>query len=225
MPFYPELADPFLDELGKYVQWQSTLEALKNPPDTYMSSPTNILGGLEMIRNTKYSSQWEFDQTIKALINSANDGHFDVELCSFTPFTFMRNTALVSVSTDNTEAPELYTYSDAKFLNRTEVNVSPVVSIDGQDASSYLKEIEDQAQSQDPDARYNSLFFSVPGNEGNIPYDSFAANNIYPGSSITTLEFCNGSTLEVRNIATLRSPNFEAKNGKDVFDLYRVIVQ
>ncbi|KAM6508094.1 hypothetical protein FALCPG4_017982 [Fusarium falciforme] len=197
MPFYPELADPFLDELGKYVQWQSTLEALKNPPDTYISSPTDILGGLEMIRNTKYSSQWEFDQAIKALINSANDGHFDVEPRSFTPFTFMRNTALVSVSTDGTEAPEL----------------------------SYLKDIEDQAQSQDPYARYNSLFFSVPGNEGNIPYGSFAANDIYPGSSITTLEFCNGSTLEVRNIATLRSPNFEVKNGKDVFDLYRVIVQ
>ncbi|KAG7410656.1 Peptidase S41 family protein ustP [Fusarium oxysporum f. sp. rapae] len=54
MPFYPELADPFLDEIGKYVQWQSTLETLKNPPDTYMSSPADILGGLEMIRPVGY---------------------------------------------------------------------------------------------------------------------------------------------------------------------------
>jgi hypothetical protein len=101
-----------------------------------MPSPTDILGGLEIIRNTKYSSQWEFDQAIKSLINSANNVHFDVELCSFIPFTFIHNTALVSVSTDGIEAPELYTSSDAKLLNSTEVDVSPVVSIDGQDVSS-----------------------------------------------------------------------------------------
>jgi hypothetical protein len=220
MPFYPELADPFLDELGKYIQWQSTLETLKNPPDTYMSPPTDILGGLEMIRNTKYSSQWEFDQAIKALMNSANDGHFYVDLCSFAPFTFMRNTALVSVSTDGIEAPELYTHADAKLLNRAEAKISPVVSIDGQDASSYLKKIEDQALSQDPDARYNSLFASVSETEAKLPPGSFAANNIYSGSHIITLEFRNGSTLEVKNMAELNDPGFEARNGQDVFDLY-----
>ncbi|KAH7231327.1 uncharacterized protein BKA55DRAFT_598597 [Fusarium redolens] len=216
MPFYPELADPFLDELGKYVQWQSTLEVLKNPPDIYMSSPTDILGGLEIIRNTKYSSQWEFDQAIKSLINSANDGHFDVELCSFTPFTFMRNTALVSVSKDGIKAPELYTLTDAKLLNRAEAKISPVVSIDGRDASSYLKEIEDQVLSQDPDARYNTLFFSFSGNPGGV----LDGRNVYPGSNITTLEFRNGTTLEVKNMAELNDPGFEARNGKDVFDMY-----
>jgi hypothetical protein len=216
MPFYPELADPFLAELGKYVQWQSTLETLKNPPDTYMSSPTDILGGLEMIRSTKYSSQWEFDQAIKALFNSANDGHFYVELCSFTPFTFIRNTALVSVSTDGIKTPELYTLTDAKLLNRAEAKISPVVSIDGRDASSYLKEIEDQALSQDPDARYNTLFFSFSGNPGGV----LDGRNVYPGSNITTLEFRNGTTLEVKNMAELNDPGFEARNGKDVFDMY-----
>ncbi|KAH7154748.1 hypothetical protein DER46DRAFT_578566 [Fusarium sp. MPI-SDFR-AT-0072] len=216
MPFYPELADPFLDELGKYIQWQSTLETLKNPPDTYMSSPTDILGGLEMIRSTKYSSQWEFDQAINALINSANDGHFSVELCSFTPFTFMRNTALVSVSTDGIKAPELYTFTDAKLLNRAEAKISTIVSIDGRDARSYLEEIEDQALSQDPDARYNSLFFSFSLKSNG----AFTGSKVYPGSNITTLEFRNGSTLEVRNMAKLNDPGFEARNGKDVFDLY-----
>ncbi|EXK35972.1 hypothetical protein FOMG_09164 [Fusarium oxysporum f. sp. melonis 26406] len=216
MPFYPELADPFLEELGKYVQWQSTLETLKNPPYAYMSSPTDILDGLEMIRNTKYSSQWQFDQAIKALINSANDGHFYVKLCSFTPFTFMRNTALVSVSTDGIEAPELYTLTDAGLLNRAEAEVSPVVSIDGRDASSYLKEIEDQVLSQDPDARYNTLFFSFSGNPGGV----LDGRNVYSGSNITTLEFRNGSTFEVKNMAELNDPGFEARNGKDVFDMY-----
>ena len=112
-----------------------------------MSSPTDILGGLKMIRSTKYSSQWEFNQAIKSLINSANDGHFDVELCSFTPFTFMRNTALVSISKDGIKAPEIYMVMDAELLNRAEAKISPVVSINGRDASSYLKEIEDQALS------------------------------------------------------------------------------
>ncbi|KAK2689147.1 hypothetical protein QWA68_011718 [Fusarium oxysporum] len=216
MPFYPELADLFLEELGKYVQWQSTLETLKNPPDTYMSSPTDILDGLETICNTKYSSQWQFDQAIKALINSANDGYFYVELCSFTPFTFMRNTALVSVSTDGIKAPELYTLTDAELLNRAQAEVSPVVLIDGRDASSYLKEIEDQVLSQDPDARYNTLFFSFSGNPGGV----LDGRNVYSGLNITTLEFRNGSTLEVKNMAELNDPGFEARNGKDVFDMY-----
>ncbi|KAK7586282.1 hypothetical protein V3481_009028 [Fusarium oxysporum f. sp. vasinfectum] len=188
IPFYPELADPFLDELG----------------------------GLKMIRSTKYSSQWEFNQAIKSLINSANDGHFDVELCSFTPFTLMRNTALVSILKDGIKAPEIYMVIDAELLNRAEAKISPVVSIDGRDASSYLKEIEDQALSQDPDARYNMLFFSFSGNPGGI----LDRCNIYPGSNITTLEFRNRSTFEVKNMAELNDPGFEARNGKDVFDMY-----
>ncbi|SCO88942.1 uncharacterized protein FRV6_13070 [Fusarium oxysporum] len=200
MPFYSELADPFLNELGKYVQWQYTLEVLKSPPDTYMYSPTDILGGLEIIRNTKYSSQWEFDQAIKSLINSANDGHFDVELCSFAPSLLC--------------ATRLWY---AKLLNRAEAKISPVVSIDGRDASSYLKEIEDQALRQDPDARYNTLFFSFSGNPGGV----LDGCNVYPGSNITTLEFRNGTTPEGKNMAELNDPGFEARNGKDVFDMYR----
>ncbi|KAJ4151704.1 hypothetical protein NW765_013232 [Fusarium oxysporum] len=75
MPFYPELAASFIDEVTKYIQWQSTLEALKNPPETYTSFPTDILGGLKKIRSTNFSSQWEFDAAINALLHTANDGH------------------------------------------------------------------------------------------------------------------------------------------------------
>ncbi|KAM0084548.1 hypothetical protein ACKRZS_003198 [Fusarium odoratissimum] len=128
----------------------------------------------------------------------------------------MRNTALVSVSTDGIEAPELYTITDAELLNRAEAEVSPVVSIDGRDASSYLKEIEDQVLSQDPGARYNTLFFSFSGNPGGV----LDGRNVYPGSNITTLEFRNGSTLEVKNMAELNDPGFEARNGKNVFNMY-----
>ncbi|KNA98355.1 hypothetical protein FOXG_02726 [Fusarium oxysporum f. sp. lycopersici 4287] len=90
MPFYPELAASFIDEVTKYIQWQSTLEALKNPPETYTSFPTDILGGLKKIRSTNFSSQWEFDAAINALLHTANDGHLRVDFCS-TLFSFIRN--------------------------------------------------------------------------------------------------------------------------------------
>ncbi|KAK2477310.1 hypothetical protein H9L39_09798 [Fusarium oxysporum f. sp. albedinis] len=90
MPFYPELAASFIDEVTKYIQWHSTLEALKNPPETYTSFPTDILGGLKKIRSTNFSSQWEFDAAINALLHTANDGHLRVDLCS-TLFSFIRN--------------------------------------------------------------------------------------------------------------------------------------
>ncbi|KAK7422685.1 hypothetical protein QQX98_001473 [Neonectria punicea] len=221
MPFYPKLADEFLEELGKYVEWQSTLEVLKNPPDTYASEATDILGGLEKIRKTDYSSQWEFDQAIDALFSTANDGHFYINLCSFSAFTFVRaNLALVSVSTNGVEAPKLYTYADSMYLNDTKVKVSPVESINGQDPSSYLEKIANTKSSQDPDARYNQVFYSIPGISLGNAVGAFSEDAVYPGSNITTIEFRNGSTAEFRTVARLKDVKFEAKDGKDVFQMY-----
>ncbi|KPM35720.1 hypothetical protein AK830_g10836 [Neonectria ditissima] len=222
IPFYAELADQFLEELGKYVEWQSTLEVLKNPPDTYASKATDIIGGLEKIRKIAYSSQWEFDQAIRAVFSAANDGHFYITLCSFSPFTFVRaNVALVSVSTDGVKTPELYTSADSVLLNNTKVKVSPVKSINGQDPTSYLEKIADTKSSQDPDARYNQLFYSIPNLAlGNAVTGFFTEDVVYPGSNITTLEFRNGSTAEFKTVAKLRDVGFNATSGKDVFELY-----
>ncbi|KAF4999153.1 hypothetical protein FDECE_11582 [Fusarium decemcellulare] len=220
MPFYPKLAASFLDELSKYIQWQSTLEVLKNPPDTYTSSAVDILGGLEEIRETEYSSHWEFDRAINSLVASANDGHFYLTQCSFSIFTFLRgDEPIVSVSKDGLETPGVYLSEDAKLLNSTSAKVSDIVSIDGEDAEKYLSKIVETKDVQDPDARYNYAFYSRPGMAGSSSYGVFLKDDLYSGKNTTTLEFRNGTTAELPNTA-LVGGNFAARNGKDVFDLF-----
>ncbi|KAF5711440.1 peptidase S41 [Fusarium globosum] len=221
MPFYPELAVSFIDELTKYIQWQSTLEALKNPPETYTSSPTDILGGLKKIRSTNFSSQWDFDGAINALLNTANDGHLRVDLCSTTLFSFVRNSIpLVSISKDGLDTPEIYTKADALLLNNTKVKVSPIVSIDGQDPVKYLQKIAATERFQDPDARYNNVFYSFPDASTPLKFGSFYSNAVFWDRNITALEFRNGSTFESESLAIVLKNDFQAQSGEDAFDSY-----
>lgn len=221
MPFFPELAESFIDELTKYIQWQSTLEALKNPPETYTSSSTDILGGLKKIRSTDFSSQWKFDEAVNALLNTANDGHLNVDLCSTSIFKFFRNSIpVVSISKDGLEKPEIYTQLDALLLNNSKVNVSPIVSIDGQDPVKYLQKIAAAERFQDPDARYNSLFYSFPDASTPLQFGSFYSNTVFSNLNITTLEFRNGSTFESQSLAFVLKKDFQAESGEDAFDSY-----
>ncbi|KAM0186590.1 hypothetical protein ACHAPI_011614 [Fusarium lateritium] len=221
MPFYPELAESFIDELTKYIQWQSTLEALKNPPETYASSPTDILGGLKKIRSTNFSSQWKFDEAINALLETANDGHLRVSLCSTAIFKFFRSRLpIVSISKDGLETPEIYTQLDALLLNNTEVQVSPIVSIDGQDPVKYLQKIAAAGGFQDPDARYNNVFYSFPEASSPLQFGSFYSNAVFSNLNITTLEFRNGSTLESKSSAIVLETDFQAQSGEDAFESY-----
>ncbi|KAF4969642.1 hypothetical protein FSARC_3157 [Fusarium sarcochroum] len=220
IPFYPKLAATFIDELAKYMQWQSTLEALKNPPKSYLSTSVDILGGLNTIRETKYKSQWDFDLAIKALLNGAHDGHLKVSLCSQDIFTFIRKgAALVSVSETGTKAPEIYLYTDAILINNTQATVSPVVSIDGQDPVEYLEAVADAELLQDPDARYNRIFYSIDRFDDPLSYGSFYKNAAFSNNSITTLEFYNGSTIEFQNAAKAVE-GFVARDGQDLFERY-----
>ncbi|KAK7957068.1 peptidase S41 family protein [Apiospora aurea] len=73
LSFKSQLTGRFLTELRKYVQFQSTLEALKAPPKSYLSPTTDILGGLDTIAKTTYQSQYDFDMALTSLFNSAND--------------------------------------------------------------------------------------------------------------------------------------------------------
>ncbi len=112
-PFNATKAGEFLTEIRKYIQFQSTLEVLKSPPDTYASTGVDILGGLDKIGNTTYKNQFQFDSDLRSLIRSANDGHFFLFPCSLGPFNFLRQTVgLVSVSKDGLEQPEIYAATD-----------------------------------------------------------------------------------------------------------------
>ena len=91
------------------------LTDLLDPPSGYMMPATDLMGGLdriqENIRNGKYHSQYEADEDLQRLIQSANDGHLSVSPCSTSYFEFIHKEPLVSISSDGLKLPQVYTFS------------------------------------------------------------------------------------------------------------------
>lgn len=120
MPFEPKRAVSFVKEYRKYMQFQSTVDILKNPPADYPMPPTDLLGGLDEIEQKAgagmYESQYEFDRELQSLVYSAFDGHLSVQLCSYSVFGgFVNKASLVSISSNGTTLPEVYVSSMRRF--------------------------------------------------------------------------------------------------------------
>lgn len=207
-PYDSSKGKKFITELKKYIQFQSTLEVLKSPPSSYLSSPVDILSGLDSIAAKDYGSQYEFDVAIEELINSANDGHLYITPCSRNMFKFFRSGgSLVSISTDGRAAPSIYMADDLALLEANDSSVSPVTSINGQDVIKYLENIAAGASSQDPDARWNGLFTSwsalaaSPSSEYMYLGQFVSSFGAWPDTNNTRLEFKNGSTIDLPTLA------------------------
>ena len=207
-PFDATKARDFLAEIRKYFQFQSTLEVLKSPPDTYTSTGVDILEGLDKIGNTTYENQFQFDSDLRNLIRSANDGHFFILPCSLGPFNFLRQTiGLASVSKDGLGKPDIYVAHDVKALSLGSSKISPVATINDQDVIEYLEKAATLLASQDPDARWNSLFASTAAlatgsTDIAALWGQFTSNaGLWPGVNNTRLGFRNGSTLDLPTLA------------------------
>ncbi|KAA8641734.1 uncharacterized protein ATNIH1004_010673 [Aspergillus tanneri] len=230
MPFRSDLAENFIEEYRKYVQFHSTIDILKDPPSTYPIPGVDLMAGLDWIlnkaRNNEYSSQFEFDSDITKLILSVHDDHLDIYMCSTTVFQFTNNMALVSVSSDGIELPRVYTWHDAELQHKGEKNVSPVESIDGIDVEGYLEKLASGffyplSSARDPDALYNSLFPSHPRSlyTSTKETGAWAQNLLWPGSS-HTLRFTNGTSLKMATLARFITPpdTFNYRNGASLFE-------
>ncbi|KAK8106358.1 hypothetical protein PG999_009717 [Apiospora kogelbergensis] len=215
LPFDANLAGQFLTELRKYIQFQSTLESLKAPPKGYLYPAVDILGGLDKIAQTKFSSQYDFDNAIQSLVSSANDGHFSVGLCSTSLFGFSRDGVLISASTDGLAVPAIYMYHDGPFISSKTIKVSPVTTINGQKANDYLNTLSKSQSSQDPDANWNSLFPSQArlARGDNKSYNgAFANSRLWPGGNSTVLGFANGTKVTLDTLASYYAGNSLAAN-------------
>src|SRR5258708_14597106 len=97
-------------------------------------------------------------------MQSAHDGHL-----WFTPdsvgglFRWGRPLPLVSVSSDGEEIPAIFAYKGVLLAAEdSSFEPSPIVEINGGDAVEYLLTIAQLSASQDRDACWNDVFFSLP---------------------------------------------------------------
>ncbi|KAF4973486.1 hypothetical protein FSARC_220 [Fusarium sarcochroum] len=227
MPYDTELGQSFITELTKYIQFQSTLEALADPPDTYMSKPVDILAGLKNISNTDFDNHYDFDLAISRLIYSAHDAHLHVGLCSHEIFNFgLPVPGFVSVSDDGYESPAVYlaTELDARKARK---KVSSITKINGKDAEDFLNEFAALLNSQDPDAGWNRLFYSfavaASADSLSAPGRLTSNSDIWWGTDALEFEFRNGSTLEVPFTAQIRIAPYKsgfASSGEELFEMF-----
>ncbi|CAG8251038.1 unnamed protein product [Penicillium salamii] len=217
MPLDEGRAVSFVEEYRKYLQFQSTLEILPNPPEGYLMPPTDLLGGLDEIQVKAaigfYSNQYDFDTAISDLLKSAYDGHLAIRLCSLHYFGLEIDMPLVSISSNGTALPQVYAYNDALQL-QNESSVSPIISINGEDVMGYLLSVG--YGSQDWDAM---LFMSLAqGLSANGNSNGFEGSfTVGAGkSAYHTVGFANGSTLVVETTVTISRFPFE--NGTSLWE-------
>lgn len=139
-------------------------------------------------------------------------------------FSWGRTTPLVSVS-DGDSVPEVYAYADvltASFGNATFIP-SPLVEIDGQNATEFLLNWSQYGSLQDRDALWNNLFYTLAqvslGSSG-TGTGTFSGGGrgarIYPGET-TTLKFANGTTVVNENFARVLAPFDNITSGEDIY--------
>ncbi|KAF3070975.1 putative peptidase s41 family protein [Daldinia childiae] len=109
-------AQQLIQSLKAFVEWQSTLAWLKNPPKSYGFPAVDIQGSLDKILETakqgRYESEYDFQVAITQTISAAHDGHFFYTPDVFKAFTFENRLAqdIVSVSIDGVSLPKLYRF-------------------------------------------------------------------------------------------------------------------
>ena len=111
-PFNQNLSVALIDYIIPYINFESDLAYLKNPPSTYLMPAVDILGGLQEIRQNAsvgtYTSQYAFDSALSDLVAKAHNGHFIYIPGLIGAFEYQNDMALVSISEDGLALPEVY---------------------------------------------------------------------------------------------------------------------
>lgn len=79
IPIHQKNASAFVSSIIPYVQWQSTLGYLKNPPPGYEQDPTDVVGSLTRIASDidagKYTNEYDYQVDIFSVVTSVKDQH------------------------------------------------------------------------------------------------------------------------------------------------------
>ncbi|KAH6716726.1 peptidase S41 family protein [Leptodontidium sp. MPI-SDFR-AT-0119] len=225
VPNKPDPAVAMVKSLKAFVQWQSTLAFLKDPPSSYMLPATDIEGGLDNISSTVvaggFKSEYDFQLSVIKLIISAHDGHFAYRPDVFKAFAFRNTLAsdIVSVSKDGKAVPKLYHLGAVNGTNGTIDTAPAIVKINGQDAAKFITDMNLQFSSfQDPDSQWNSQFRTYASPAGVL---TVAASLAFQGASVT-LTYDNGQERTEQSFAALRAgANFSGiSNGEDYYNRF-----
>ncbi|KAF3317776.1 hypothetical protein TWF173_009599 [Orbilia oligospora] len=202
IPINRDLTLEFISGVAKYLQFQSTIEYLKNPPANSLQDPIDIIGSLEklaeQVRSGEIAHHIRFENAFRKLLQRCHDGHLGLSFNSGSLISFRGPFSLISISPDAIEKPKVYVETD---LLEFGLNASYVTRIDGYGVEAWLAEFADYGSSQSPDARYNAIFANRdPGSDGTF----YTLYGWYPGKNTISLTYSNTSTVEYDYLAFAR---------------------
>ncbi|KPM35436.1 hypothetical protein AK830_g11146 [Neonectria ditissima] len=220
-----------LEYLAPFVEFQSTLEVLANPPDEYLFEGVDVLGGLEAVKSKLkkdgYENQYEFMTDVRAIFTAANDNHFDYPPALLNAFMYVRRgLSIVPLSHNGTHVPEFFMELDVVRGNNHQLDYHPsaIAKIDGTPIAKWLENdaLRNPSNYQDPDAQFNNMFSTVQrtamGSVGAALLTQFEIPDSY------TVHFRNGSELDITNsILFLPTADFnDVYSGEDFQNAFEI---
>ncbi|CAI6042755.1 unnamed protein product [Clonostachys chloroleuca] len=233
VPFNKDHALQMLDLALQYAGFQTTLAYLKNPPQSYLQAPVDVMDRFNQIRQkingNKYPTLYDFDLDMLALVRDTHEGHFSLPTGVLNLFKWSLPDTLVSFSKDGKEIPQVYS---AKDVFRNVSDPSPVVQLGGKSVFEYLRSYASNTSDLglvEPHAEWNVIMQNSAysfGASGSDDYQSyypgyFESTPVYNGPSITG-SFANGTRFEWKYQAgsnqLLGQGNLTS--GQDIYDNY-----
>ncbi|OAL68920.1 hypothetical protein A7D00_7175 [Trichophyton violaceum] len=222
VPFKSNDSLQLIDGLKYFWDWQTTKDFLKNPPQGYAVPGTDLEGGIAKIRqkaaSNGYKNEFEFQFELDALVRTVHDGHFNLAMDLITTFAFTRSDigSLVSLSDDGKNLPKIYSLND---LQGRSMNASALKTIDGQDATEWMKKFSFSGFFQDPDALYNGMLFNLPLTRVSGTGGFFTSRGLYTSTKMS-VTFENGTTKEFGHTATSTADFSGVKDGNTFYEKF-----
>lgn len=199
-----------IDDLKLYIEWQSNLAFLKNPPPDYTETPVDLMGEMnsmkQQLMSNGFNSEYDFQLELNKLFTRAYDNHLAWQpdiLAGVMQFQRPAGTELVSISSDGNKLPEIFTYRDIQLAkDDTSFKPSPVRTINSIGVEEYLQTVATQADFHDADTRWNALFPSQALIASGQDYLGSFRTGMYQGPN-TTMAFANGTSKSTMNVAVV----------------------
>lgn len=116
VPFNPAVGTRFVKYLNDTLQFQGTLEYLKQPPPSYQQPPVDLIAGIDAIQHTidsnRFQNEYQFEAAVQSLLFSAHDAHVSLNAALLSPFYFGSSYGLTAVSIDGKQLPKVYLTDD-----------------------------------------------------------------------------------------------------------------
>lgn len=199
-----------IDDLKLYLEWQSNLAFLKNPPPDYTEQPVDLMGEMDSMKkqleSNGFNNEYDFQLELNKLFTRAYDNHLTWQpdiLAGVMQFQRPAGTELVSVSSDGNQLPEIFNYRDiALAKSDSSFKPSPIRTINNVGVEEYLQTVAPQADFHDANTRWNALFPSQALIASNVTFLGSFRTGMYEGPN-TTMAFANGTSKSMMNVAVV----------------------